>query len=119
MTVLKDFRYIVIDNALSQTFSNGRFTNARFTDENRVILVTAGKNLDYRLISSFLPMTGSILPCFAFSLRSTAKPSGIAQAHGFYQICRCLPDSTFQSFLQFILGNAETFQNADSRPPPS
>ena len=115
MTVLKDFRYIVIDNALSQTFSNGRFTNARFTDENRVILVTAGQNLDYPIDFIVSADDRINFSLFCFFVEVHCKAVQIAQIHRFIRFAAVFRQYFLKGFLQFILGNAETFQNADSQ----
>ncbi len=47
--VLKRLRHLVLDNALRQTFGDSRLAYARFTDQNRIVLFAAGKNLRHPL----------------------------------------------------------------------
>ena len=46
MAVLKNFRNVIFNNSLCQSFCNGCLTNPWFTNQNRVVLVTTGQNLN-------------------------------------------------------------------------
>ena len=43
------FRNLTCDNLMSQSFGNGSFADAGFTDKTRVILTAAGQDLNYTL----------------------------------------------------------------------
>src|SRR3954454_19058919 len=46
LLVFQALRDVASDDALCQPFNNGRFTNTRFTDKNRIVLCSPGKDLD-------------------------------------------------------------------------
>ena len=47
LLVLQVFRYIATDDSFGESFDDSRLSCARFTDENRVVLRTAGQYLQY------------------------------------------------------------------------
>ena len=47
LLIFQSFRHITADNTLCQTLNNGRFTNTRFTDQNRVILRLTGQDTNH------------------------------------------------------------------------
>src|SRR6266849_669312 len=47
LLISKSFRNIATHNTLGQTFDNGSFSNARFTDEYGIVLSTSAQYLDH------------------------------------------------------------------------
>ena len=54
--VLQCFRYIAFYNELGKSFHNGGFSDTRFTNEGRIIFITAAENLDNALHFLFPPL---------------------------------------------------------------
>jgi len=51
-------RHVGVDDALSQSLDDGCFANAGFTDQNRIIFIAAGKNLNDPLDFHLTPDDG-------------------------------------------------------------
>ena len=58
----KDFRHIVIDDSTCQTFSNRRFSDAGFANQQRVVLAPATQCLDHTFQFQFAPDQGVNAP---------------------------------------------------------
>ena len=80
--VEENFRHIAFDDFLGQTFHDGRLAHARFTEQNRIVLGTAAKDLDnpfdfvfaadhgihFALAGNFRQITTESLECGGFNL---------------------------------------------------
>lgn len=49
MLFAESFGYLTSDDPLRETLNDGRLSHARFADQNGIVLLTPGKNLDRRL----------------------------------------------------------------------
>ena len=84
--------YFFVDNALSQAFNNGRFTDARVTDKKRIVLTSTRQNLhktiNFELASdqwvdftlarqaievSRIPFKSRLGPCFRFFIEIVCR----------------------------------------------
>ena len=57
--IMENTRHLFFNDAQTQTFGNGRFTNAGLSYEHRIILFSAGQNLRYPL-NFFIPADNRI-----------------------------------------------------------
>ena len=115
MTVFQDFRYIVIHNALSQTFRNGSLTYTRFTDKDRVVLVAAGENLDDPVDLIISADDRIDFPLFGLFIQVHCKAVQISQISRFIGLAAVFGKEFFKGLFQFVLRHVEAFQDTDSQ----
>ncbi|MPM08750.1 hypothetical protein SDC9_55064 [bioreactor metagenome] len=113
--VFKIFRNITFDDPVCKTFSYGCFTDTRFTDKDRVVFCTAGKDLQ-QTSDFFITTDDRIKFPFQSKIVQIARipVQGIVLAFGpgtrHFAAFSQIGDSSFQIFF----GHAGVFQNTFS-----
>ena len=68
---VEHLRHLAIDDLAREAFGDRGLSNAGIADEQRVVLLPAAQHLDRALHFGSRPISGSILPSFAFLFRLT------------------------------------------------
>ena len=110
MAVLQDLRHIMRNDPLCKPFCDGCLAYARLTDEDRVVLISAGQDLDHTIDLRLTPDDRVDLALFGFFIEVDGKITHLSQ------LCTAFSISVFRNigiegFLQLLLCHAEMLQD--------
>ena len=125
LAVFQVFRHVTAHNTLCQTFGNGCFTNARLTNQHRVVFCFSGQNANH--ISDFGIAPDHGVQLLRFCQRHQVLAVFIQNVIGGFGVVAChaliaahfrkrLQKAVFvhtKGFQHFFYGTAGTFQHAE------